>query len=200
LLSTYKKVNPRRVEMICAVRHELRWKPQVNSDIPEDKDEAKRRIEEDNATIKIFTDGSGFENGVGAAAILYKHGRRKRSLKLHLGSANKQVVYGGEAAALSLAARLVNDKQSCVHEVMIGTDNQAAIRATETHDPTAGHYLTDIFHSELTKARRKHGNFRCTIRWTPGHYEIEGNEEADEAAKAAARGESSCDAHLPPAF
>jgi len=45
-----------------------------------DPDEAIESILNDNPDVKVFTDGSGMENRIGASAALYRRGRLKASL------------------------------------------------------------------------------------------------------------------------
>ena len=55
----------------------------------------------------------------------------------------------------------------------------------------------DEFHRLKTKLKKKHEEIRLTIRWVPGHMDVEGNEKSDEEAKDAARGASSSKNRLP---
>ena len=45
----------------------------------------------------IYTDGSGFENGIGAAAILTTNGRTKQTIRYYLGPDTHHTVYEAEA-------------------------------------------------------------------------------------------------------
>jgi len=149
------------------------------------------------ATLTDLPDGSGYEGGIGAAAVLVREGQRDRSLTLHLGKQTRQIVYGGETAALVLGARLLKTERRAFDKVIIGTDNQAAIKATKRNAATAGHYLMDHFRNAMDEIYRENGDFDCEIQWTPGHEGIEGNERADELAKEAAQGLSSQRKDLP---
>lgn len=80
---------------------------------------------------------------------------------------------------------------------VIGVDNQAAILATQSFSTNPGHYLMDMFHKTLERALIKRNENNLTIRWTPGHMNIEGNEIADTEAKKAAGGQSSAPPLLP---
>ncbi|KAG2340107.1 hypothetical protein BDR05DRAFT_1036078 [Suillus weaverae] len=79
----------------------------------------------------------------------------------------------------------------------LSVDNQAAIRATKAFISKPGHYLMDKFHDDLRKLVPAHDERKLTIRWSPGHHGIPGNEAADEQAKMAARGDSSAPNELP---
>ena len=58
----------------------------------------------DNADYKVFSDGSGQDNGIGAAAVLYKKGRAHplKSLQLSIGSPDKHNTYEAEAIGVIL--------------------------------------------------------------------------------------------------
>ncbi|KAF9456696.1 hypothetical protein BDZ94DRAFT_1144800, partial [Collybia nuda] len=97
-------------------------------------------------------------------------------------------VYEGECVGALMALKLVS-KQQRVRDVTICVDNQAAITATMLLRPAPGHYILDAFHSDLIELQKIHPQIHITIRWTPGHQGINGNETADEEAKKAAAGE-----------
>jgi hypothetical protein len=79
----------------------------------------------------------------------------------------------------------------------MGVDNTSAITATHAIKPGPGHYLWDLFHRRLRMVTDRHQDMDLLIRWTPGHIDIEGNEEADKEAKAAAKHGSSPNQKLP---
>ena len=56
---------------------------------------------QDTADYKIFSDGSGHDDGIGAAAILYRKGRATpvKSLKIYLGSPTKHNTFEAEVMA-----------------------------------------------------------------------------------------------------
>lgn len=60
-----------------------------------DKDEALgfTKIVHETTKYKVYTDGSGYEGGTGAAAVLYKNDKTIRSLQLHLGTNTEHTVY-----------------------------------------------------------------------------------------------------------
>jgi hypothetical protein len=149
LLTQYKDIKTCKVETIVPIRKSPKWKSQMKTEILDDREEAKRLSETSRANIKIFTDGLGYKGGIGVVAVLYWGGSRIRTLRYHLGKENRQVVYRGEAVALALAMQLLKDEDASFRKVIIGTDNQAAIRATTKHTPTAGHALIDLVHTKF---------------------------------------------------
>lgn len=64
--------------------------------MPEAKEEALEHDRNDKANIKIYTDRSGRDGNVGAAAIMYRHGREKGTIRLKLGPMAQHTAYGGE--------------------------------------------------------------------------------------------------------
>jgi hypothetical protein len=81
---------------------------------------------------------------------------------------------------------------------MMGLDNQAVIKATQTRTPKPGGYLLDALDSELSAAYPSPSpDSRPLVYWTPGHVGIPDNEFADEEAKKAARGNTRCESLIP---
>jgi len=179
-----------------ATRYNEEWNPDLTTRIAPDTETAKREDSEDQTRLQVYTDGSGYKEKIGAAAILYRGGKRISTLRYRLGNATEHTVYEGEIVGMILGLALIS-KEAQVTEVSMGVDNQAAIRATGGRKPTPSHYLMDRFHQELADTARKHPALRLTIRWTPGHSDIEGNEAVDIQAKRAAEGETSGERRIP---
>jgi hypothetical protein len=59
----------------------------------------------DNADYKIFSDGSGHDDGIGASAVLYENRRScpLKTLQVHMGSPDKHNTYKAEAMGAILA-------------------------------------------------------------------------------------------------
>ncbi|KAG2743916.1 hypothetical protein P692DRAFT_201679678, partial [Suillus brevipes Sb2] len=107
-------------------------------------------------------------------------------------------VYEAELVGMVFAVQLLREGGGRRGGTMsLGVDNQAAIRAREVFRSKPGHCLMDIFHDDLRCLIPYDDNRKLTIRWTPGHVNIMGNEEADEHAKRVARGETSDTRELP---
>lgn len=141
--------------------------------------------------LRIYTDGSDIDGGVGAAAVLYTadNDREPASvLHCHLGATDKHTVYEAEIVATILAAELLQKARNPTDNASIALDNVAAIRAAEAKDPRPSHYLTDAFADSIRDAKRTKSYSTITLRWVPGHMDVAGNECADMEAKKAARG------------
>ena len=142
------------------------------------------------AGMRVYTDGSDIDGGVGAAAILFRDGRRRRTLRAYLGESTRHTVYEAELVGILLAAHLLRE-EGCSQEVEIGIDNQAAMEALNLNKPAPSHYLVDEAQKLLKKLKRKHTTAKLLIQWIPGHMGIEGKELVDTEAKRAAAGDTS---------
>jgi ribonuclease HI len=180
------KVNPARMEKIHPIRHNPKWKPDVELQIARKKEEAADEDELAREEIRVYSDGSAIDGGVGAAAILMRDGEVKDELRFYLGKDSEHTVYEGELVGMILAVELIR-RAGGGESMALGVDNQAAIRATKAFNSQPGHHLMDTFHDSLREIIPDNNGKRLVVRWTPGHVGIPGNEKADERAKRAAR-------------
>jgi hypothetical protein len=96
-----------------------------------------------------------------------------------------------------LGLHLLEDEEE-PGEVMLNTDNQAVIRATDSNKAHPGQDLIDKILDTTKRLERQNGdNYKLMLRWVPGHSEVKGNEEVDKGAKAAAEGKTSSARQLP---
>ena len=79
----------------------------------------------------------------------------------------------------------------------IALDNTAVIQASTLSTSAAGRYLVDASHSAVRQLKRRAPGLKLTLRRSPGHDGIEGNERAYEEAKIAAGWTSSPGTQLP---
>ncbi|KIM55556.1 hypothetical protein SCLCIDRAFT_30270 [Scleroderma citrinum Foug A] len=171
--------HPKSTEEILPLHHSPKWTPNVTTLIADKKEEAIRDAERADEETQIFTDRSGYQGGIGAAAVLRRRGKLEKVLHFHLGS----------------------DKHYTVStSVYMGVDNQAAILATTSSYSSSSHSLTNMFIDSLKGMLNKHDLPHLAIRWVPGHANIAGNKSVDREAKKAAKGDSSPVEQLPAAL
>lgn len=175
--------------------------------IADSKEASIKEEAEDNSDIKIFTDGSGYEGGVGAAAVLYRKGAEEpeKVLRFHLGSLKEHTTYEGEAVGSILAAwMLQNQPEVGKSTVTSYTDSQAFIKATGARKAGPGQYLVMEYlrlteeMSDGADAPYPTDSAKFALTWVAAHKGVQGNEKVDEEAKKAAEGDSSPLEDLPP--
>lgn len=140
--------------------------------------------------IQIFTDSSGQNGGIGAAAVLICEGSAPRTLRFYLGTHKEHTVYEAEAVGLTLVAHLLATKRRTTFPASILADNQTVLRFGESMTPKAGHYLIKHFNRIMDNIKKinHRQHFSVTIRWIAAHSVVADNELADEEAKMAAVG------------
>jgi ribonuclease HI len=158
------KVNPARLETILPARRRHSYRPLFKVNSQQSREAAIAHWQADvthtNKTV-IFTDGSGINGKVGAAASLWYNGVKKKTLRFHLGNIDEHTIFEAEAVGVILALHLLNGLSRKVDEALIGLDNQAILQALQNQQPKPGHYLLDKI-LDLTEdfqmsEARKHG-------------------------------------------
>ncbi|ETW79491.1 hypothetical protein HETIRDRAFT_428025 [Heterobasidion irregulare TC 32-1] len=199
LLNEAYAIFPSQFEDIKAVRLDPKWQSAIQTSIAPNKDGAIEAEKQNRDEIQVYSDGSLIEGGVGAAAVLFRHGNEKARLHKHLGRAEHHTVYEAELTGILLALQLIQNEPPH-RSASIALDNVAAIQATKIARSTPGSYLVDAIHDKVEKEFGGRGRGRPTLRWVPGHVDIVGNERSDEEAKAAARGLTSMDTRFKKTF
>lgn len=97
----------------------------------------------------IYTDGSGFKHGIGAATIVVKNGTTFKKLKYYLGSDISHTVYEAEAMTITLTLHLACSVKERRLRLTIGTDNQAVLLGLKNQRSKPSHYLLNQIHSSL---------------------------------------------------
>ena len=100
------------------------------------------------APVSVYSDGSGFEGGVGASTVQYINNIETKVLHYHLGSLKEHTVYEAKILSLTLSFHLLcNHKRQLLNPVFLGTDSQATLKALDNQCPHAGHHLLDWVHN-----------------------------------------------------
>jgi ribonuclease HI len=149
----------------------------------------------DEADYKLFTDGSGQDDGIGASAILYEKGRARplKTLQAFMGAPDKYNTFEAEATGALLALWILDSTPAVIGKrVSLYTDNQSIVMALPHPKATSGQYLLSLLRTAIRGV-----GCRLTVKWISSHSKVKGNEEADKLAKDAAAGVSSAGADLP---
>ncbi|KAF5367638.1 hypothetical protein D9615_010583 [Tricholomella constricta] len=147
-------IDPTQIETIAPTRRRPNYVPSFSTHIKGDK--AKALAEANHihriAPTSVHCDGSGYEGGVGASAVLFVNGIEKASLKYHLGPITKHTVYEAEIVGLTLGLHLLTSTSRQLHSITaIGSDSQATIKALGNQKPHPAHYLLDHVHTAAEK-------------------------------------------------
>ena len=222
-------VQPKHYEKILTTRRRRNYRTLASVHIDEDRATAVEKANQLQGLV-VYTDGSGHDKRIGAAAVMMRNSRELKKLCYHLGTETDHTVYEAEATAVVLALHMLTGMKERLTEVTIGTDNQAVLMGLSNQKSKPGHHLMDKINDALedfqvaqtrNRGERVEGykkglgrtkledgslgwiewrlEVKCRVKfvWTPGHEDIDGNERADEAAKAAAEGRSSEKKELP---
>ena len=118
------------------------------------------------------------------AALAFRSAERWVRRGTYLGR-NKEV-FGAEVFTILQAIRLLNDRGERGQQYTVFSDSQAAIAKVQ-HDRTGPAQALAKAAIELVSSLTNRDN-TVTLRWTPAHRGIEGNEQVDEMAKRATEG------------
>ncbi|CCF40032.1 zinc knuckle [Colletotrichum higginsianum] len=159
----------------------------------------EQREDENTEAIHIYTDGSGINGYIGAAAVCITTYQTRNS---YMGSDAISTVYAGELQGIILALEIAEEDRQRGNnrsKVLIYTDNQAAIRSSARPKGKSGSYLLQTIAVKTQKLQEQ--GLKTEIRWVPAHTGIQGNEDADKAAKEATgwrqNGETGTKADMP---
>ena len=148
-------INPREIEVIDPVRRSPGYAPTFDLIIPPSKDAALTFANLTNAT-RIYSDGSGFEGGIGASALLYINDKLVRSLRCYLGTPNEHTIYEAKGVGLLMGLHLLNGlSRQLTLPTVLGSDSQAAIRALGNQRAHSGQYLLNAIHVAAERLHSK---------------------------------------------
>ena len=131
--------------------------------------------------ITIYTDSSKTNNGVGVVFVIYHKNQRilMHSIKL----SRHTTVFQAEVYAIYEAAKhLIRETTTQFKYIKILSDSQAALTAIVSDTIKSRTVLDTVNMLKSLKLRTS----IVKLAWIKAHVNIEGNEAADEAAKAGA--------------
>jgi hypothetical protein len=150
-------IRPQLIETTKAICFDRGWKPKIKTMMADNADNGIEEVHNNHPDVKVFTDGSGMEGKIGAAAILYRNGSKKTMYQL--GSQKHHMVYKGEGVGVILGTKLIS-KEWGIWSAIIYTDNQAAITATQLTNPIQA--ITSLMPYTTTSRHYERNTLACT--------------------------------------
>jgi len=189
--SSYEKIDP------------FLWSPKARNkleiSIEPSREEAVLFDKHLTSTVKLYSDGSGYEGNIAASAAMFDVDLGSPVwAAAQLGTKDERTVYEAEIIGMTIAVHLAAN-ESYNDTVSLGVDNQAALKCLKTAGAKPGQQLVKRLADTIAKAKKRRRSMKLRGYWTPGHENVEGNEFADEKAKSAAKNGSQ-NVHLLPTF
>lgn len=194
-LAQYAEIKAENMETIPNAKKRRREEDLPIVNVIEDRQEATRHHKNLRSDIIIYSDGSMVEGQVGAAAVMYRKGKKK-TLSYKLGGEGDHTVYEAELIGIYLGTHLAKQEKN-IGKLTFAVDNRAALVAPRKDKAGPGNHIVEATLDELKKIRKNNKKIEITYSWCPGHENIEGNEAADKHAKDAAGGNVNHEKDLP---
>ena len=137
------------IETISPVRRSPGYNPAFNIVIPPSKEAVLPLANLTNSTIpvQVYSDGSGYEGGIGASVLLYINDWLARVLHFYLGTAQEHTVYEAEGVGLIMGLHLLHGlSRRLIQPMVLGMDIQAVTKALKNLCLQSGYYLLDAIH------------------------------------------------------
>jgi ribonuclease HI len=103
----------------------------------------------------------------------------------YIGTDDAHNVYAAELTEIQMAVTLFGGDIDEYANAYIFTDNQSAIQTVESPKRQLGQYIVKEILDTMDRINETKPTCNIHTEWAPGHENIEGNEQADQAAKTA---------------
>ncbi|PPQ73739.1 hypothetical protein CVT24_006959, partial [Panaeolus cyanescens] len=196
-------INPSATEKIPTLKSPSDVTNFVNTISFSTREESINHEKGDESKVKVYTDGSGQDGYVGAAASLYLNDMTNpvATRHIHLGTIGQHSTYEAELVGILLAIWLLITEAGHVlgrRPISIYTDNQSAIGAITSASRGPAEYIKDEIARLCAKYFPNLPRFqKVDIKWISAHSEVPRNEKIDYEAKQASLGLSSAKQLLP---
>ena len=120
------------IESLIPARRPPHTKNPHNIHIAPDKKQAIEEYEQITDQIQVFSDGSGHNGHIGAAAVLFRAGNSTKVLRYYLGAENEHTVFEADEVGLTLAVKLISSERNLHFPISILVDNYASIQSGES--------------------------------------------------------------------
>ncbi|PPR05017.1 hypothetical protein CVT24_010210 [Panaeolus cyanescens] len=197
-------VNPNATEKIPAVKPRYDLGRYLTTLSFPSREDSIAHEKADNARVKLFTDGSGQDGHVGAAASIYLNDMTNPATTRHLymGTIDSHSTYEAELVGLLLAVWLLITEAGHVlgrQPISVYTDNQSVLEALTSQSRGPAEYLKDEIARLCAKYFPNDSPFshKISVNWISAHSDVTGNERIDFEAKQAAMGLTSRRQDLP---
>ena len=124
-----------------------------------------------DTTVQIYTDGSGINEGIGAA--MYCHTGQHVEPR-YLGKNSESMVYAGELEAIHMAVAHIKDLTQMESHVF--SDSQTAMKSLAKPKRQSGQAIIKRILDEIDALYLARPSYALQLAWVPGHVGIEGNE------------------------
>ncbi|KAI3028789.1 hypothetical protein CBS147347_3630 [Aspergillus niger] len=178
--------------------YSLRSQPFTEIEIEPDREKAQANALAQQSTtgITVFSDASGKENQLGAAAVALDRNRQiTGSRQISIGSMDHWSVYAAELMAIYYAIGLVFQLAQKVHATTTATqdpatilsDSMCALQVIADSWNKSGQRIIQAIHQSAAELKAR--GIPLRLQWVPGYCGNPGNETADCLAKEAVEAE-----------
>ena len=169
LLMLFQLTNS-KIETIKSIPYLQNHKLCLNSIIDNSRKKSINSELINNADFKLYSNSSCINDGISAAAILYRKNsiRPVKSLKAYLGSPLDHNTYKAEIIGALLVLWILDNTPATIgKKISLYIDNQAVIQVLRTPNTSSGQYLLQTLLSAANSTTRN-----LTIWWISSHSKV----------------------------